>query len=138
MKPTDINTKISLLRTAASTALSVVTAAETAASTKYEKLKNAVCKKAGLSEKYLDLVQAVVKNPMTGAYSCQYERIINNAIEKGVISHISGGSGWIIRGPNGSSSNHWYEPGKLGKEMLTDLMGEQYQYVSPGIPAKQA
>jgi len=134
MKSQDIDTEIRNLRAYVNYAQEIGQSASAKAMESRQKLEAAVCKRAGVSEEYLQILLEVVKNPLTS--TSQYPRFRENAIKLHVISQISGGRGSHVMDATGNKSRVWYEPGKLGKQILAHLKGEHYEYKNPFVPAK--
>lgn len=88
---------------------------------------------AGSSPKYFELMEAVVADPLAGAYAKQYERILQAAIEKGLIERIYGGQVMIRGKLAGSSGNSWYELAPRGIEVMRTVNGDDWAYEVPSV-----
>ncbi len=114
----------------------IAASAATATAEQHRKaLESMVCKQAGVSAKYLDLVRTVIADPLTGACMPAFDRILATSFQKGVIVHVHGGI-HAINGPHGSSGNAWYELGPVGVQMMTDIEGDDWHYDRPSAQFK--
>jgi len=96
-----------------------------------ETLEKIACRRAGVSDKHLELIRAVVEAPLLGACAPRFQRILDNARQKGLIAHVHGGI-LSIRSIHGAAAgNAWDELGHLGVQVMKDIHGEGWSYIRP-------
>ena len=107
-------------------------AAATAA-THLKTLEAAACRRAGVTTKYLELLHAVLDNPLFGAFAGAFDRIIDTAQKKEIVVRVHGGVQSLRSGT--CSGNAWHELGPLGVQIMTDINGADWQYSRPSEQA---
>lgn len=133
--------KIDLQRELTEAAHRAATAAKENADLQQGKLEKMVCDEAGISIKYLVLIDRVMKQPVSGGYyGSGFSRIFENAREKGIVKYVSAGKDGDYSDGHGMSSNAWVELGDLGIQIMRSIHGSDWAYEPPSarIAAKKA
>ncbi len=90
-----------------------------------ERLFEATAKRAGVSRLYIELLDAVLQNPVSGHTHPRFGRILHHALRKEVVrpNQTSQARAFTIPGCGSCTTNRWMEPGALGQQIIQDLRG---------------